>query len=142
VYTYNSEVGERPGVLDVLQSFLEVAQLLVDNGLGLLGALHGLGLESLNGLDLPSYIVCLGLEGLELLLDVVDDLLVLEDAAVVAEVDVLVLLREDGDFAARVIVALLERLEGGGGLALEAQLRAELCPVELEGCAALQEGTC
>jgi hypothetical protein len=142
VCTYDSQVGEWPGILDVLQCLLEVAQLLVHDGLGLLGALHGLGLESLNGLDLASYIVCLGLEGVELLLDVVDDGLVLEDAAVVAEVDVLGLLGEDGDFAARIVVALLEGLEGGGGLALEAQLRAELRPVELEGSAALQEGIC
>jgi hypothetical protein len=135
--TYNGEVGEWPGILDVLQGLLEVAQLLVDNGLGLLGALDSLGLESLNGLDLPSDIVCLGLEGVELLLDVVDDGLVLEDAAVVLEVDFLGLLGEDGDFAARIVVALLEGLEGCGGLALETQLRGQLRPVELEGCAAL-----
>ena len=137
VYTYNSEVGEWPGVLDVLERLLEVAQFLVDYGLGLLGALDGLGLESLNGLDLPSYIVCLGLEGLELLLDVVDDGLVLEDAAVVAEVDVGRLLGENSQLAARIVVALLEGLEGGGGLTLEAELGSELRPVELEGCAAL-----
>jgi len=133
----DSEVIKRPGLLDVLQCLLEIAQFLVDNGLGLLCALDGLGLESLNGLDLPSYIVCLGLESVELLLDVVDDGLVLEDAAVVAEVDRLGLLGEDSDFAARIVVALLEGLKGGGGLTLEAKLGAELSPVELEGCAAL-----
>ena len=133
----DSEVRERPGVLDVLQGLLEIAELLVDNGLGLLGALDGLGLESLDGLDLPVYVVGLGLEGVELLLDVVDDGLVLEDGAVVREVDVLGLLGEDGDLAAGVIVALLERLEGSGGVSLETELLGQLGPVELEGCAAL-----
>ena len=79
----------------------------------------------------------LGLEGAKLLLDGVDDGLVLEDAAVVLEVDRLRLLREDRHFAARIVVALLEGLQGGGRVAFEAQLRAELGPVELEGGAAL-----
>jgi len=116
---------------------LEIAQLLVDDGLGLLCALDGLGLESLNGLDLPSYIVCLGLESVELLLDVVDDGLVLEGAAVIGEVNGLRLLREDGDLAARIVIALLEGLERSGSLTLETKLRGELGPVELEGSAAL-----
>lgn len=132
-----SKIGEWPGLLDVLQGLVQVAQLLVDNRLGLLSALEGLGLECLNGLDLPVHVVGLGLEGLELLLDVVDNGLVLEEAAVGGEVDGLRLLREDRDFAARIVVALLEGLKGGSGLALEAELRAELRPVELEGCASL-----
>ena len=140
VYTYNGEVSEWPGILDVLQGLLEIAQLLVDDGLGLLCALDGLGLESLNGLDLPSYVVRLGLECVELLLNVVDDGLVLEDTAVIGEVNGLRLLREDGNLAARIVVALLEGLEGGGGLTLETKLRSELGPVELEGSAALWEG--
>jgi hypothetical protein len=55
----------------------------------------------------------------------------------VREVDGLGLLGEDGDLAAGVVVALLERLEGGGGVAPEAELLGQLGPVELEGCAAL-----
>jgi len=137
----NGEVSEWPGILDVLQGLLEIAQLLVDNSLSLLCALDGLGLESLNGLDLPSYIVCLRLESVELLLDVVDNGLVLEDAAVVVEVDGLGLLGEDGDFATRIVVALLEGLEGSSGLTLEAELGAQLGPVELEGCAT-SDGHC
>lgn len=136
-YTHHSEVGKRPGVLNVLERLLEIAELLVDNGLGLLGALQGLCLEGLNGLDLPAHIVRLRFEGVELLLDVVDDGLVLEDATVVLEVDGLRLLGQDGHFAARIVVALLEGLEGGGGVAFEAQLRADLRPVELEGGASL-----
>ena len=53
------------------------------------------------------------------------------------EVDGLGLLGEDGDLAAGVVVALLERLKGGGGVALETELLGQLGPVELEGCAAL-----
>jgi hypothetical protein len=55
----------------------------------------------------------------------------------VREVDGLGLLGEDGNFAARIVVALLEGLESGSSVAFEAQLRADLCPVELEGGAAL-----
>jgi len=55
----------------------------------------------------------------------------------VGEVDGLGLLGQDLDLAAGVIVALLEGLEGGGGVATEAELLANLGPVELEGCAAL-----
>jgi hypothetical protein len=137
VYTHHSQIGKWPGLLDVLQGHLQVAQFLVHDGLGLLGALDSLRLECLDRLDLPVHIVCLGLESVELLLDVVDDGLVLEDAAVVREVDGLGLLGEDGNFAARIVVALLEGLESGSSVAFEAQLRADLCPVELEGGAAL-----
>jgi hypothetical protein len=55
----------------------------------------------------------------------------------VGEVDGLGLLGQDLDLAAGVIVALLEGLKGGGGVATEAELLANLGPVELEGCAAL-----
>lgn len=41
------------------------------------------------------------------------------------------------DLAAGVLVALLEGLEGGDGLAAEAQGRGDLDPVELESCASL-----
>jgi hypothetical protein len=135
--THHSQVSKRPGLLDVLQSLLQIAQFLVYDALGLLCALESLCLKCLNRLDLPAHIVCLGLESAELLLDVVDDGLVLEDAAVVLEVDGLRLLGEDGDLAARVVVALLELLESGSSVALKAQLRADLCPVKLEGGASL-----
>jgi hypothetical protein len=133
--THHSQISKRPGLLDVLQSLLQIAQFLVYDALGLLCALESLCLKCLNRLDLPAHIVCLGLESAELLL--VDDGLVLEDAAVVLEVDGLRLLGEHGNFTARVVVALLEGLKGGSSVAFEAQLRAELCPVELEGSATL-----
>jgi hypothetical protein len=54
-------------------------------------------------------------------LDLVDDGLVLQDAAVVGEVDGLGLLGQELDLAAGVVVALLEVLERSGGLAAKAE---------------------
>lgn len=87
-------------------------------------------------------VVGLGLESAEALLDLVDNGGVLQDGAVVREVDGLGLLGEDGHFAAGVIVALLEGLKSGSSLALEAELRADLRPVDLEGGAALEDVIC
>ena len=139
-YTHHSEVLEGPGSLNVLKSLLEVLELSVDLGLGLLGALDSLGLVGLDGLDLAVDVVLLDLEGVELLLDVVDDGGVLQDGAVVGEVDLLGLLGQDLDLAARVIVALLEGLEGLGGAATEAEFGAQVGPVDLGGGAALDGG--
>ena len=136
-HTYHSEVLERPSALDVLQGSLEVLQLCVDLALGLLGALHSLRLESLDALDLALNVVLLHLEAAHLLLNVVDDGLVLEDAAVVAEVDRLRLLGEDLDPAAGVVMALLEGLEGLSGAATEAELLGQGSPVELLDSGAL-----
>lgn len=72
-----------------------------------------------------------------MVLDLVDDGLVLEDTAVVGEVDGLGLLGQDLDLAAGIIVALLERLQRGGSLAAEAEGGRNLGPVELECGAAL-----
>lgn len=73
-----------------------------------------------------------------MLLNVVDDGGVLENAAVVGEVDGVGLLGQLGELAAGVVVALLEGDERVGGGALEGQLAGQLGPVELEGCAALR----
>jgi hypothetical protein len=58
----------------------------------------------------------------------------------VREVDGLRLFLQNGDLPARVVVALLEGLEGGGSLASEAELRANFGPVELKGGGALRGG--
>ena len=87
--TYHSEILKWSRSLNVLQSLLQILQLQVHTTLGLLCVLDSLSLESLNGLDLPSYIICDWLEGAEMLLELVDDGLVLEEAAVVCEVDLL-----------------------------------------------------
>lgn len=137
MYTHDGEVLERPGGLDVLQRLLQVLELGIDLGLGLLCALDGLGLKGLDGLDLPADVVLFDLEGGELLLDVVDNGRVLEDLAVVGEVDRLRLLVQQLDLAAGVIVALLEGLQGLCRGSLETELSADFGPVDLEGCAAL-----
>lgn len=93
--------------------------------------------KSLNGLDLPANIISRWLEGVELLLDVIDDGRVLENRAVVREVDGLGLLGEDGHFAARIIIALLEGLKGSSSVTTQTELGSKLGPVELEGGAAL-----
>ena len=73
-----------------------------------------------------------------MLLDFIDHGLVLEDGAVVCEVDFGWLLGELLDSAAGVFVALLEGLEGGSGLASETKGLGDFDPVELECCAALE----
>lgn len=119
--TYDSEVLEGTGGLNVLQGLLQVLQLGLNLTLGSLGVLNSLGLEGVDGLQLTVDIVGSGLEGLEVVLELIDDGRVLQDAAVVAEVNGLGLLGQDLDLAASLVVALLESLERGGGLAAEAE---------------------
>lgn len=130
--TYHSELVEGTSGLNVLQGLRQATELSLDLALGLLGVLHSLGLESVNGLQLAVDVVGGGLEVLEVVLELVDDSLVLQDAAVVGEVDLLGSLGEDLHLTAGVIVALLEGLEGGCGLAAEAQGAGDLDPVDLE----------
>lgn len=75
-----------------------------------------------------------------MVLDLVDDGLVLQDTAVVAEVNGLGLLGQDGDLAASLVVALLEGLEGSSGLTAEAERARDLGPVDLGSGAALFSG--
>lgn len=131
--TYHSELVEWSGRFNVRQSLFQVLQLSVDLSLGLLGALHGLSLESFNSLDLSLNIVLLRLESVELLLDIGDDVLVLQDLAVMREIDCLSLLGKDLDAAARIVVALLEVGKGSGSVTSEAELRPKVGPVDLEG---------
>lgn len=135
--TYDSEVLEGTGSLDVLQGLLEVDELLVDLALSLLGVLDSLGLESINGLQLAADIVRSGLEVLEVVLDLVNNSLVLQGLAVVGEVDGLGSLGQNLDLAAGIVVALLEGIERSGGLAAEAERARHLGPVDLKSCAAL-----
>lgn len=138
--TYDSEILEGSGSLNVLQGSGKVLELQVDGLLGSLGVLDGLGLEGIDGLQLAGDIVGDGLEGSESLLDLLDDGLVLEDGSVGGEVDGGGLLGKGLELAAGVLVALLEGLEGGNGLATEAQRAGDLGPVELESCASLLGG--
>lgn len=135
--TYHSEVLEWAGVLDVLEGLLQILELEVDSALGLLGVLDGLGLEGLDGLDLAGNVVGGWLERLEVVLYGVNDGLVLESRAVVAEVDSGWGLGKLLELAAGILVALLEGVEGGDGLAAEPKARGDCLPVKLESCATL-----
>lgn len=130
--TYHSELIERSGGLNVLKSLLEVDQFSLDATLGGFGALDGLGLESLDGFELAVDVVRSGLEVLEVVFDLVDDGLVLQDLAVGGEVDCLGLLGEDLDLTARIVVSLLEGLQGRSSLAAKAQRAGHLGPVDLK----------
>lgn len=135
--TYHREILKRPGLLNVLQSSSQVLELEVDGLLGGLCILDGLSLEGVNGLQLAVDVVGNGFEGLEALLDLVDDGLVLERGPVVGKVDRRGLFRQLLDLATGVFVALLEGLQRGDGLATQSQRAGDLGPVELESCASL-----
>lgn len=72
-----------------------------------------------------------------MVLELVDDGLVLQDVAVVGEVDGLGLLGKELDLAARIVVTLLEGLEGGGCLTAETEGAGHLGPVDFESGTAL-----
>jgi hypothetical protein len=126
-----------PRPLNITQRLLQLLQLHLDLALGLLGILHGDLLERLDALDLLVDIVGFRLERLEVLLDLVDDLGVVEDGAVLLEVDGGGLLLQLLQAAAGVVVAFLEVGEGGGGGAAKGQLGGQFCPVEFGCCSGL-----
>lgn len=114
----------RPRPLDIAQRLLQTPQLHLDLLLGLLRIPHRHLLELLDRRQLLVDVVGDGLEGLEVGLDLVDDGLVLEQGAVVSEVDALGRLGEGLHLAPGVVVALFEGRERAGGVAAEAQLRS------------------
>ena len=138
-YAYHSELLEWSRVLNVLEGLLEVLQFKVDLVLGSLGILDSLNLEGGDGLELAVEVVGGGLEGIEAFLDLVNDSLVLEDAAVLGEVDGGRQLGQLLDLAADVVVALLEGLQRRNRLAAQAQGGGDFGPVELEGCGSLRK---
>ena len=79
--------GILPGTstLNVAQGLLKTSQLNLNLALGLLRVLQSNLFEALDSFDLLADIVGLWLEGLVVLLDLVDDLRVLEDAAIMLE---------------------------------------------------------
>ena len=130
VITYHSQLINRPRLLDIPQSPVQIGQLPIDDRLRLLRALHRRRLKRFDGLDLPPDIVRRRLVRPHLPLNLIHDGLVVEDAAVVLKVDRLRLLRQHRDFAAGVVIALLEGRERGRSCALEAQLRRQSRPVD------------
>lgn len=121
--TYHSELVERPGGLNVLQSLLQLRNFLIYDALGLLRILHGRGLKFTDGFEGLVDVVGLWRELLVRLFNLCNDVLVLQDASVVREVDLLRCILKRGDLAARIFVALLEGLELGGSRALETEGR-------------------
>ena len=140
--TYHSEILERSRGLDIFQRFLQILQLQIDTSLRFLGILHSLCLKSLNRLDLPSKIVSRWFECAEVLLNLVHDGLVLQNGAVVCKVDLGWLFGQQLNPTAGILIALLEGLEGGGGLTSQAKGAGYFRPVELESCASLEETRC
>lgn len=69
--------------------------------------------------------------------DLVNHSVVLQESTVVAEVDLLRCLAQQLHLAAGILVALLEGLKGGNGLATESEVALDCYPVELESCASL-----
>lgn len=131
INTYDRELLEASRILDVGEGLVQVLQLEVDLLLGRLGVLDGLGLEGVDGLDLAVDIVGLGLEGLEALLNLVNDGLILEDGTVLGKVDLGGQFGQLLDLALGVLVARLEGLQGGDRLAAQAQRGGHFGPVEL-----------
>lgn len=131
--TYHSQLIKRPSALNILERLLQILKLLINLRLRSLSALHSLRLKRLNSFDLPVDIILLDLEPLELFLDVLHDVLVAQVLAVVFEVHGLRRFFKDTDATAGVVVALLESYQGIRGTASEAELRAEIVPVDLEG---------
>jgi hypothetical protein len=74
------------------------------------------------------------------ILDLLDNSLVLQRAAVLGEVDRLRLVGELLELAAGIVVALFESDKGVGCAAFEAELGADFAPIELEGRAPLWIG--
>ena len=133
----NSSILPLSSALNITQGFLKTPQFNLNLALCLLGILQSDLFEALNGLDLLTDIVGLWLEGFVVLLDLVDHLCVLQDTAVVGEVDCLGLFGELLDSSASIVVSLLETRKGSRCLASEAELGADFAPVEL-CCSALR----
>lgn len=138
VNTYNRELLKAPCLLNVLQSLGQILQFQVDLLLGSLGVLDSLGLKGLDSLELAVEVVCGGLEGIESLLDLVNDSLVLEGGPVVGKVDSSRQLGQLLDLALGGIVTRLEGLQRGHGLPAQAERGGHAGPVELEGRGSLK----
>jgi hypothetical protein len=122
MYTYHSQILKRSRLLNIPECLLQIFELLVNHTLGLLSTLDGLHFERLNRLNLAAHIVRRRLEGLELLLNIVNDGRVLQLATVRCEVDGLGQLGQLLEFAAGVVVALFEGDEGVSCVPAKAEL--------------------
>merc|ERR1712058_8436 len=105
--------------LDIAERLVQALQLNLNLALGILGIFNSNLLESFNRANLLVNVVCLGLKGLEVLLDLVDHSSVLEDGAVIAEVDAGGLVLENRQAAAGLVISLLEVVQGAGRAAAQ-----------------------
>ena len=119
---YLCQLLKRPRILNILQCLLQRSQFGIHGNLCLFRVLNRFCLKRLNGLDLPCDIVGLGLETLDLLLNLVDDGLVVDLGSVRSEVDGGRKVGENLDLPSGVVVTLFEGCEGSSGLALQAEL--------------------
>lgn len=117
-WTYHSQFVERACFGNILQGRAEIRQLGINLVLGSLRILDSCGFEVFDRSQSIRDVVSLRLERLEGGLNLVDDGLILEDGAVVREVDFAGGVLQNGDLAAGILVALLEGLELGRSLAL------------------------
>ncbi len=131
--TYNSQLIKRPRRLNILQRLRQRLHLMIHPPLRLLRALHRLSLKRLDGFQLPAHIIRHRLEGFEMLFDFINHGAVVERGSVFGEVDRLRLLVQGGEFAAGVVVALFEGLEGRCGAAFQAEGGGDSGPVDF-GC--------
>lgn len=127
----DGKLVERSGGLNVLQSLFQVGQFLLDKLSGFLSILQSLSLESLNGLNLLGDVVRNGLEGLESGFDLVNDILVLQNAAVVSKVDLTCSRRQFEELLAGIVITLAESLKGRHGGTSETEGRNDLGPIDL-----------
>jgi hypothetical protein len=112
-------------------------KLRVDLTLGGLSVLSSGSLEGIDGGEDLGDIVGGGLEFLVRGLNLVDHSLVIEETAVVREVDLLGSVLEGSNLAAGILVALLEGLQLSRRLAFQAQGGGDTGPIDFEGSASL-----
>lgn len=135
--THYSQVVNRPCLVDILQCAFQTLHLRIHALLRVLGALHRLGFKCINGFQLPIEILFDWLESFEVTLNLINDRCILQLGTVIGEIDVLWLRGEKIEFASRIVIALFEGKEGGGGLAFETEGGGDFGPVEFGGGGAL-----
>lgn len=119
----NSGILPSSSTLNIAQGLFKTPQLHLYLALGLLGILQSDLLETLNCFHLLADIVRLGLESLVVLLDLVDHLGVLQDAAVMLKLNRLRLVLQLQHSSSGIIVSLLEVRKSGCSLAAEVEDR-------------------
>lgn len=127
----HGQLVERSGALNILQSGLQLFDLLQNRLLGQLGVLNGLLLEDVNSLQSLGHIVSDWLESLDSLLNLINNALVLQHLSVVSKVNVEGLTGQFKVLLLGLVVSLLESSQAGRSLASQSQGRDDVSPVQL-----------